>query len=64
MVLLSPEENVKLGAKGFEEKRAVYAKSPLLLTQSVGAFAQWGPAEIDQWQESLADLSVKIWPEK
>jgi Protein of unknown function DUF262/Protein of unknown function (DUF1524) len=64
MVLLSPDENVKLGNKGFVEKRIVYAKSPLLLTQTVGAFANWGPTEIDQWQESLAELAVKIWPEK
>ena len=64
MALLSPDENVKLGNKGFAEKRVAYAKSPLLLTQSVGAFQSWGPAEIDQWQETLAELAVKIWPEK
>jgi hypothetical protein len=64
MVLLNPDENAKLGNKGFDEKRSIYAKSPLLLTQSVGAFDNWGPTEIDQWQESLADIAVKIWPEK
>lgn len=64
MVLLSPDENAKLGNKGFSDKRLVYAKSPLLLTQSVANFSNWGPAEIDQWQESLAEIAVKIWPEK
>ncbi len=64
MVLLSPDENVKLGNKGFAEKKKAYAKSPLLLTQSVAAFSDWGPSEIDQWQEQLAKLAEKIWPEK
>ena len=64
MVLLSPEDNVKLVSKGFSDKRVLYAKSPLLLTQNVGGFTSWGPAEIDQWQASMADLAVKIWPEK
>ena len=64
MVLLAPDENGKLGNKGFSEKRKSYAKSPILLTQGVGAVANWGPTEIDHWQEQLADLAVKIWPEK
>ena len=42
MVLLSPNENVKLGNKGFSTKRAAYTKSPILLTQSVGGYAKWG----------------------
>lgn len=64
MVLLSPDDNLKLGNKGFADKRKVYVKSPLLLTQNVGSFAKWGPADIDQWQEQLSDIAVKIWPEK
>lgn len=63
MVLLNPDDNTKIGGKGFIEKRVIYAKSPLLLTQEVGSFPQWGPSEIDQWQETLANLAVKIWPE-
>jgi len=61
MVLLSPTENVKLGTKPFKEKRKVYAQSPLLLTQSVGGYRDWGPTHIDEWQEQLAELAVKIW---
>jgi hypothetical protein len=64
MVLLNPDENVKLGSKSFSEKREAYAKSPLLLTQCVGAYAHWTPADIDDWQEKLAELATKIWPEK
>jgi hypothetical protein len=64
MVLLSPDDNVKLGNKAFSEKKKVYVKSPPLLTQTVGGYAAWGPTEVDQWQEQLAELAVKIWPEK
>lgn len=64
MTLLSPDENVKLGNKSFSEKRTIYLRSSLLLTQSIGNYTAWGPTEIDQWQEALADLAVKIWPEK
>jgi Protein of unknown function DUF262/Protein of unknown function (DUF1524) len=62
MVLLNPEVNVKIGGSGFSEKKKVFAKSPLLLTQAIAKFAKWGPAEIDERQETLADLAVKIWP--
>ena len=62
MVLLNPSENVKVGTKSFAEKSAAYARSPMLLTQEVGKFPQWGPAQIDEWQQRLAELAVKIWP--
>ena len=62
MVLLRPEENVKLGNKGFDMKRQAYAKSTPLLTQGVGKYLTWGPVEIDEWQDYLAELAVKIWP--
>lgn len=62
MVLLSPTENVKLGTRPFNEKRKVYAQSPVLLTQAVGSYKDWGPTQIDEWQEHLAELAVKIWP--
>jgi hypothetical protein len=62
MVLLNPDANVKLGSKSFSEKKKVYSASPVLLTQAVGKFKDWGPSEIDQRQSSLAGLAVKIWP--
>jgi hypothetical protein len=62
MVLLRPEDNVRLGNKSFETKRQVYRQSPLLLTQGVGSYLTWGQPEIDAWQERVADLAVKIWP--
>jgi hypothetical protein len=62
LVLLNPDSNVKLGGKKFSEKKKVFATSPLLLTQAVSAFSQWGPAEIDERQEKLANLAIKVWP--
>lgn len=62
MVLLKPEINVKLGTKAFSEKRKAFAGSTHLLTQAVGKYAKWGPNEIDERQETLADLAVKVWP--
>lgn len=64
MILLNPDENVKLGTKPFSEKRKVYARSPLLLTQAVGKYKEWGPLQIDEWQEHLAELASEIWPIK
>ena len=55
---------MKLSNKGFAEKKIVYSKSPLLLTQKVAQFTAWGPAQIDEWQEQLAGLAVQMWPEK
>lgn len=62
MVLLGPSENAKIGNKAFSEKRVTYAASPLLLTQEVGRYSQWGPTEIEERQKPLAKMAVKIWP--
>jgi hypothetical protein len=62
MVLLDPDINVKLGNKPFAEKKLTYADSPLLLTKAIADFSAWGPLEIDERQESLAELAVQIWP--
>ena len=64
MILLNPEENVKLGGKAFSQKKRIYARSPLLLTQAVAQYTMWGPNQIDDWQEQLAELAVKVWPAK
>src|SRR5262249_20892581 len=62
MVLLNPEQNVKIGGKSFAEKKKVFSRSPLLLTQAVSKFPKWRPQEIDERQEALAELAVKVWP--
>jgi hypothetical protein len=61
MVLLNPEQNMRLGNKAFDVKKAVYASCPLLLTQRISEYSTWGPAEIDLWQARMAEMAVKIW---
>ena len=61
MVLLSPNVNVKLGNKGFEEKKHAYLESPYLLTQYVGDCDEWVPAAIEDRQEHLSELALQIW---
>jgi len=62
MVLLNPDMNVRIGGRSFADKKKVFAQSPLLLTQAVAKYPDWGPTEIDKRQETLADLAVKVWP--
>jgi hypothetical protein len=61
MVLLNPNVNVKVGNKPFGERKFLYADSPLLLTQEVADYEKWGPNQIDQRQDKLAELAPKIW---
>jgi hypothetical protein len=61
MVLLNPNVNVKIGNKPFTERKPIYASSPLVLTQEVADYEEWGPIQIDQRQTRLADLAPKIW---
>lgn len=62
LVLLTAEENSRIGNGSFAAKRAVFKNASLKLTAEVGAFETWGPAQIDERQVRLADLAVKAWP--
>ena len=61
MVLLSPSENVNLGNRPFAERIDGYRSSPLLLTQDVATATEWGPVEVEERQEMLAELAVEAW---
>ncbi|PWT83042.1 MAG: hypothetical protein C5B58_07165 [Acidobacteria bacterium] len=61
MTLLDPAENCDVGNKGLKAKQLVYGQSSLLLTKEIASAASWGPAEIDQRQEKLAELALEIW---
>ena len=61
MVLLSPSENVNLGNRPFAERIDGYRSSPLLLTQDVATATEWGPVEVEERQEKLAELAVEAW---
>ena len=61
MTLLDPTMNVDLGNKGFDEKKLIYKTSPLLITQRIANFDDWGPNQIDVRQNEMADAAIKIW---
>ena len=62
LVLMKAMDNVKIGNKGFEEKKDFYRRSPFLTTQWVAEYSQWGPDEINNRQSKLAELAPKVWP--
>jgi hypothetical protein len=62
--LLSKEENEKLGNAGFEVKRNVFAKSPVLVTQNAGAVAEWNDEAIEAQQSWMSDVAPDAWPIK
>ncbi len=64
MVLLNPQQNVKLGNASFEEKKIEFKESTLLTTQGVGEYGEWGPNQIDKRQQSFAGIVSEIWPLK
>jgi hypothetical protein len=61
MALLPPGENVAIGNRSFEERKPVYGRSGLVLTQQLAEYEQWGPAEIDRRQRLLAEYAIRTW---
>ena len=62
MALMQAKKNKDLGNLGFEEKKAVFKKSALVLTKDLASCATWTPAEVAERQNKLAELGVKTWP--
>lgn len=62
LVIMNSRANVKIGNKGFSEKKAVYSDSPFITTQWVADYNQWGPEEISDRQKKLAEIAPKVWP--
>lgn len=60
LTLLGDKKNNELDDKPFETKREVYAKSPYVLTRTVGANLKWGRKEYDTWQKHQKDNAQKI----
>jgi hypothetical protein len=53
--------NEKLGNKGFNTKKAAFAKSELLTTLAVGKTSKWDRVEIENRQTHLAQLAKSVW---
>lgn len=64
MALLLAKENSGLRSVNIETKKAVYAKSPYVLTQQISQALTWDVGEIINRQQVLADLALKAWPIK
>lgn len=60
-VLLSKEQNAKLGGSPIQEKKPILEKSELMLTNEVARFASWGVQEVADRQRGLAELAVHRW---
>jgi hypothetical protein len=57
LVLLTAEENSRLGNGSFEAKKKIFRSSPLHLTSRVAESTKWGRKEIEQRQTELARLA-------
>lgn len=60
MCLLA-DANRSLGNKSFNEKRDVFATSPIRITSGVAKYDSWGRAQIAERQKHLAQLAVAEW---
>jgi hypothetical protein len=63
-VILTVEENTRLGNASFEQKAPVLAQSDLVLTAEVGGVegGKWDVEAVRQRQARLAALAVHAWP--
>ena len=64
LALMSSKSNSKAGNDSFTEKRKVFAKSTFHFTKIIGSKKIWNKKEIEQRQNEMAKLAVKIWPSK
>lgn len=64
LALLQKGPNGKIGNKPFTAKKTILAASSFELTKWIGNQSTWTPKEVQQRQEKLASLAVKVWPRK
>jgi uncharacterized protein DUF262/uncharacterized protein DUF1524 len=62
--LLDANVNSQLGNVGYDVKKPALAASPFSLTKEAALHQGWGPLEITNRQERLADLAALAWPLK
>ncbi|MGD9711482.1 MAG: DUF262 domain-containing protein [Thermomicrobiales bacterium] len=62
MVLMQATKNSIVGNGSFETKKAACSMSAFDLTKLVAQHDNWGPTEIQERQETLANLAVETWP--
>ncbi len=61
LTLLGSEYNKNISNKNFEEKKKVYNKSTILITKKLEKYEKWDEYTIEERQNGLAELAVKVW---
>jgi hypothetical protein len=64
MCLLGSVDNSKIGNSAFKDKKPAFKDSPYLMTDMLKTYTDWGPKEISERQNKLAELAPKVWPIK
>jgi len=62
--LLESKINSHIGNKDFREKKRFFRSSDIELTKALCDYTEWGIAEINDRQEKLSEIAVRIWPNK
>lgn len=62
LVLMRASQNGGMRSSSFEEKRAVFAESPYLLTKEVADNAEWSPRQVEHRQIRMAQFAPQAWP--
>jgi len=63
--LLGSVKNSTVGNKSFSDKKSAYKDSPYLMTDILSNYGDtWGPDEITDRQNKLAEYAPKVWPIK
>ena len=60
--LMRASDNSHLKSSAFAEKKGSFAKSPYALTSQIAEQDDWGPAQVNDRQDELAQLAPKAWP--
>lgn len=64
MTLLGSSRNIRARNFPFRQKKTVYADSKLELTKALMNTRQWTPKRVEQRQQWMAELAVKVWPKE
>lgn len=64
LCLIRSVDNSKIGNKSFDDKKPAFEDSPYIATDQLTKYNDWGPNEITDRQNKLAELTPKVWPIK
>jgi len=62
LALVPAEMNSKIDKKGFKSKKAAFKNAPYAFTKQIADVDNWGKAQIDDRQNTLAHYAPATWP--